>query len=314
MKKLILVAAIAAATSSAFAMEAMDESTLSETTGQAGITVYIAGDTAVGKDELSIGSLRYTDTDGLNGVSTATYTTAGQTTVAGYQSATPYNNKGTLQITGLKVNYDSMQLDIDVGSTGTLASARTGILLRQNVSNLSLDVGTISLDNGDHLAVGLNSPSNGSLGGIKLTNMSLGNGIDMLITPKSSASGLVITPLTNSTDMRVNFGYYDTDITGSDTLNVAGAVTVPVKAFGVKLTGDTTIDVVNATEGGTAGAGLKIAMGGMSATQVEIGNTNWLGAAGVSPTGGVNISGTDIGRIGINTLVVGASTITIRGH
>lgn len=60
LKKLILASAITAASTSAFAMQALDDETLAATTGQDGLTISLGTD-------VSIGALRIHDKDGLTG-------------------------------------------------------------------------------------------------------------------------------------------------------------------------------------------------------------------------------------------------------
>lgn len=290
MKKLILVAAIAAATSSAFAMEAMDESTLSETTGQAGLTISQSG------LNLTIGSVRYLDTDGL----TAAQQTAlgSPTATAGYTTA---NNKGVLAFNTISLGATTMDLDIDVASTGNVAGSRTGLILNQAISGLTFDVGSIKLDNGDHTsAAAPNAASNGSLGGFKLANLDLGTGSAFLITPKAGASGIVIESL-KSQNISVNLGYYDTDVNAAGTAGADGYVKLPTKINNLN-SGSITVDVT----GGATG-GLQLAMGATTIGSVELGNNG----AGNDQ---VMIGTTNIGRVGINTLSLGASTLTVRGH
>ena len=63
LQKATLAAAIAAAPFAAQSLEALDDATLAETTGQAGVSIDVTlGDTGV-----SIGSITYTDTPTLDG-------------------------------------------------------------------------------------------------------------------------------------------------------------------------------------------------------------------------------------------------------
>lgn len=64
LKKLILASAITAASTSAFAMQALDDEALSATTGQDGLTITLGTD-------INIGALRILDKDGLTGSNVA---------------------------------------------------------------------------------------------------------------------------------------------------------------------------------------------------------------------------------------------------
>lgn len=83
LNKLVLATAIAAATSSAFAMQALDDDTMSNTTGQDGLTITL-------KTDVTIGALRIHDKDGLTGSSALGTTYVG--TDAGRVNATGFNS------------------------------------------------------------------------------------------------------------------------------------------------------------------------------------------------------------------------------
>lgn len=93
-KKLILTSAILAASSSALAMQAMDDESLSSTTGQDGLTITLNSNTT----DLKI---TYVDRDGVTG--------------------TAYNNAGAVVIgdtaanTGVDISANGLTIDVDAG-------------------------------------------------------------------------------------------------------------------------------------------------------------------------------------------------------
>mgnify|MGYP000349314857 CR=1 FL=1 len=99
-QKIALVSAIAAAPFAAQAMEALDDSALGNTTGQAGVTI----DMSIGAAGITIGSLTYTDTD------TATDTDGGSV---------------VLQEIAIK-NITSLKQTIDVSEKGNLVMGMSG--------------------------------------------------------------------------------------------------------------------------------------------------------------------------------------------
>ncbi|MGH8493492.1 MAG: DUF6160 family protein [Moraxellaceae bacterium] len=125
LKKLVLASAIAAASSSSFAMQAMDDESMSAATGQDGLTITI---NSVALNNLDI---KYIDRDGVAGDAT-------------------YNNPGAIHIVGaggpgdgLSISSTGTTIDIDAGgNAGT--GAGTGGQLRINVA---MGATTVNLQN-----------------------------------------------------------------------------------------------------------------------------------------------------------------------
>ena len=133
-KKLALVSAIAAAPFAAQAMEALDDSVLGNTTGQAGVTI----DLSIGDAGVTIGSVTYTDTVGE--VSPGVSDNHGGQVVL--------ENISIKNITGLKQT-------IDVAGTGDLLMTMGGatVLTQTSIDANGDVVNGANLGSGDVLGV-----------------------------------------------------------------------------------------------------------------------------------------------------------------
>ncbi len=101
-QKLALVSAIAAAPFAQAELTSIDDSVLSDMTGQAGISIELSA-------EVSIGGIEYTDTDGLDGALVNAGKLSLNTIVLG--------GNGGSQVTGA---LDGIKIDIDVDDAGGL--------------------------------------------------------------------------------------------------------------------------------------------------------------------------------------------------
>ncbi len=151
-KKLALVTAIAAAPFAQAEMVAIDDALMGEMTGQAGITIELS-------TEVKIGSIVYSDTDGLDGAAVDT---------------------GLLNITGVRLGgsggvgtaLDGIKIDIDVDANDGLvihlgAKDMAGVLQGTNSVDFGLDVASVSLNSGVNLVSNVNIQ--GNLGPIDVT-------------------------------------------------------------------------------------------------------------------------------------------------
>lgn len=130
LQKLALASAVMAVSTGAFAMEALDDSTLSATTGQAGLTITMGTD-------IEIGKIRIHDTDGLDGI-TATHT--------GYGA---YSEDASIVITGVSVtSATDTSVRIDAGSTAAGASV-LHIEAALGATDIGLDGTVIGVAAGD---------------------------------------------------------------------------------------------------------------------------------------------------------------------
>ncbi len=144
-KKLALVTAIAAAPFAQAELVAIDDAVMSDMTGQAGISIELSA-------EVSIGSVVYTDTDGLdNG--------AGSLAITGIVLG---GNDGLGNVSGA---LDGIKIDIDVDDTDGLiihlgATDNAGVLTGSNSVDFGLSVADVSLNGGASLISGMSITGN----------------------------------------------------------------------------------------------------------------------------------------------------------
>lgn len=290
LKKIALATAIAAVASSAFAMEALDEETLSATTGQAGLTISMGSN-------LTVDHLRYTDTDGIDPVAAAA---AGWTpaVVAGY------GNRGTVDVANLSVSATNITLDLDVGTNvgadAALGGAddRTSLFVSQSITGLNISIGELTLDNDNVLR---NDSTAGfarrsaSFGALNLNDVTLSNS-KMRITPggATGSQGVTIANGGGLANISLDFAYVD----DGNTLSFGG-VTANAADQGINIVGldqgTTQIDVV--------AGGLQLTTGAMTIQSVQLGGST-----------GIQMAGQSIGQVALLGVTVGANTITVRGH
>lgn len=117
-KKLLLVSALTALASPVFAMESMDDSAMSEATGQDGIDIFTTLN-------ISGATLTYTDTNG-------------------FASTPSYANSGDLKVNGLGVT-GTVKMSVDVGATA--AGPEAALLLGINgTSALNISLTSITVN------------------------------------------------------------------------------------------------------------------------------------------------------------------------
>lgn len=207
--KLVLATAIIAASSTSFAMQSMDDESLSATTGQDGLTITL--DTAVSNIDLfwkDVGGFTGNTGDGSVLVSGLGVTGAGTVITIDAGSSAP-------GIAVLNVNVNIPTLDLDIGSIyvgdGTLydngvVPAAGAVLTINNTLNITnLDV-TAQLGNGATNLLALNGTlGTVTLGGLTITDQSAGGGGSIVLgtttidgvtltgtTVNATAGGLVI--------------------------------------------------------------------------------------------------------------------------
>jgi len=279
-KKLLLATAITTVSSASFAMQAMDEEALSETTGQDGLTITInPPDAGITTD------IVLHDEDGTSGI------TGGS------------NNSGAILFDGFVLNPSgtTSTISIVIDATGNTNADATATDPQLNI-NITLPASTVistgavfvADSNGVGVALGTNQKTvlanmNITLVGATLINMQLGGeraGDSMINVSTTIASGLSIT----------NFKLEDADDTGS--IN-SDQITIKNQANG-DLTADIGIDATS--------TGLQITLTQFgSGAGVNIGMTNvGLGADGTATN--------SIGDIDVLGLDLDGTTITIAGH
>lgn len=122
LKKLLLASAVAAASSASFAMEAMDESALAETTGQDGLTINV--DNA----NLALFDVLLHDKDGLGSTSTRSF-------------------DGAIKIDNIDVGQLDLTIEIDAGSDALTGTNNTLQVKVFNGTALTVDMGAVRVGN-----------------------------------------------------------------------------------------------------------------------------------------------------------------------
>lgn len=294
--KRLLASLIAIASSGAIAMEALDEQSLSDTTGQAGMNITItppAGGLAF--------SMLYHDTDGIPvaQVPGSTYTSAGAILVGNVPGTTGYNRFSLSNTSGWLFKVDS-------GAQGT-----TNALINVNLTSL----GSTTLHTGD-IRIGVSNAGTGLLAGGTLTNVIIQ---DTVIT--FGAGNLFNMQLGNEQQgsmMRLNASYPGgLTITNLNVVDAAGSAT----AGGIKV-GTVTIKDCGSASCATVGTNLATDLGldanasGLQLGFNSLGNTANSGAHIMLANITVgSLSGTTyLGDIEINGFNPANTTLQISAH
>lgn len=286
-KKLALVSAMFAATSGAFAMEALDEEALAATTGQDGITITLA--TQANLDVI------IHDKDGLTGVT-------------GF--GTSHTNSGAIVLEGVAISNGaggdaSIAIKIDAGASAAAASDAT-LNINITTGTLALSLGSLGVANSSReagtgwgydagtLASGLLNLGTLSMNGA-VVNVQLGNepSGDLIAINSTLTGGLTLS------NVALN------DVAGT----VSGG-SIRVGALSVTNAGGTALTVdlgINASATGLVvrvdqlGAGTgATAADGMAVTLADV----RLGSAAMATIGDIEIRG----------LNLNGDTITVSGH
>lgn len=318
LKKLALASAVLAASTGAFAMEALDDSALSNTTGQSGLTISLSTD-------VSIGRIRIHDQDGLNGAAVATGGSAVNTAYAAFEVATPDYDAGS--VTGGSIIIDKraggvagtdFALQIKTGSYAASATPGNAPTFTAGTTptELRIDTGHDGTDGILHIEAKLAATGillDGTRIGVGAGNGSGGITNDVLTFDRHTflnvgASTAYIDLASQPTG---DFLYTSVNTSGIElsSLNIldnAGGGQISLGgikitgAGGANITGDVSIGVNgNATP---ATEGLRITQS-MAPLDISL-NSVGLGAAGAPSIGAVYIDG----------LTTTANTIYIKGH
>jgi len=308
-KKLALVAAIAAPFSSVHALEALDDSVLSDMTGQSGVTIEL--DTKVTMD-----SFTYTD-EGSLVMSNIAF---GGASVAS-TSAEAWNESDRL---------DEVKIDIDVTAEGNLtihlgSTDLAGVLTDTNPLDFGLSVGSVGL-----------SGTNGTSQIASNINLAGVLGPQDIVIANNNANGLIVA----QGYFEVKDGGMNIDVAGVGVSNLTiGQDDNPfASATYTDKDGNAVAKAVNYTDQAAVGA----MTGGATtdASAVGTGDDNWAFYAvtistGTSATGvtdalvmsvdsfnvdiamdvGIgNGSSNNIGHIAMENLNVSGTTMTVYGH
>lgn len=279
-KKILLATAITAVSSSAFALEAMDEASLSATTGQDGLTVTITN------SDLAALDLIIHDKGGFTGRAF----------------------DGAIVIDNIDVGALNLTLDIDAGSDAVDGTNNNTLQIKAyNTTSLAVDMGTLQVANSGRDNAGgwgiQGTPKDvldlGSLtigattSAAPLLNIQMGNeqqGNWMRLNP-SFTGGLVITgmKLFDGTDATPTYGI------GIDTLTL-------LNATGTTTNLDASINV-DATASGLVLGIATLGTGGMNVRMAGVRLGDVVAATPATAIGdveivGLNLNGTSIAVIG----------------
>lgn len=269
-KKVLLATAIAAVSTSSYAMEAMDDSSLSDTTGQDGLIITVTPPAAG-----IVTDIIWHDTDG--------YTTR---TGAG---AVVIDNMTIDADSGIRLDIDASG-DVDNVATGNQAGLRIGVSLLGTTTISTGDL-SVAASNGVGAAVSNQTatilPSmNLTIGSGSLAEIFLGNeedGKSMINLNTTLTGGIDVTNFAiNDIDSSgsIAIGTLAIDDTGAANANLAAQVAVDATASGL---------LVTLTQIGT-GAGIDIAM-----TNVALGSATVMGDVEIN---GLDLDGTTINIVG----------------
>lgn len=303
-KKLALASAIIAASSSAFALEAMDDETLSATTGQAGITIEM-------NTNVQIGQLRIHDADGLNGVAVTPYdlnsdgdtADAGEADIyAGFKvGAVGADTGGSIVITGDGAGSDALTitsagpstLTIDAGNNGTNSLLHIGAAL--GATTIGLDGTRIGVARGDGVNAGALDQFTSFLSFNDDTVLNLG-ATNLNIDLGHQPSGHLIFGTVSMTEDGVTNNVIDLT-----SLNINhGAASIALGNIGIAANGGNTLSM-DVGIGVSATQGLYINTKNMTGLDVSLGSVA-LGTAA------------SIGAVYVDNLRLQDNTIYVRGH
>lgn len=294
-KKLALVTAMFAATSGAYAMEAMDEEALAATTGQDGITINLSTSAAV--DVIIHDKDGFTDPQG---VVAQDRLNSGAIVMRGISLA---------GVTGAVVGDALIQIDIDAGASAAAANDATlniGVTLGDALAgtNTRVDLGELRVANSAReggAGWGINAPTE-SATLLDLGTLTIGAGATLNIQLGNEPQGHLIV-----LDATLNGGLSLANVSLND---VGGAL-----SGGSISVGALTINDAGAGADLTTNIGIDATATGLVLTM------NQLGVAGVGAGTGIDLTmetvslgGSSIGDVEIVGLNLNGDTIRISGH
>lgn len=260
-KKLILTSAILAASSSAFAMQALDEETMSATTGQDGLSITINSSTISDLD------ITWVDRGGFTG----------------------FTNDGGVQITNIGMSLTNLDITIDAGNDGTTGSQlNIGFATTNNVV-VNLNNTTISV--GD--ATGVNTTNTTMASAVDIiqfggaSTITITGGLSGSIKLGNRAAGEHLMSL-NTTNP------FDVVLTGG--VNILASTGVGIGVGTVTVSGvdlSTNIDVTGGATGGLVIDNAGTTIGQVSLETVKLGDL----AAAAPDIGDVYLTGMTINSV-----------------
>lgn len=322
LKKLILASAITAASTSAFAMQALDDETLSATTGQDGLTITLSTD-------VTIGALRIHDKDGLSGV-------AGLPNGTFDPVAPTYGFSGYFDggLTGTSTAGDTNAIGTTTKDASIVITGGAGGITIQDTdlatngpTRLTIDTGAQAAGTDPVLHIGVAAqPLTIGLGG---TVISVRAG-DGSATPTAANNADILsfdvgtTLSLGGSTLNIDLGNQPTGhlIWGQSTLNEDATSGYVLELSNVNVLQGTT-NGIGLSDIGIAAAGAATSI--TSNIQIGVNNsglyitTSTVGGVGLDVSVGDIKLGTlatasSIGSVYIDNLRMGANTITVAGH
>lgn len=283
-KQLALTTAILAASGSALALEAMDDASLSSTTGQDGLTITIDQSDITGLD------ITWADRDGFG-------------------SASSYSSGGSVLIRDVGVNIDGLAITVDAGSlgAGTAAAGQLRIgVTTTGVTTVNLhDAANTNPGNGATIAVG--GAGAGSVVDNAVDIIRFGDGAAFTISSGVSAviklGNRITTVGSEEHFMELDTGAFNVALTGGivilDAVNSAAAgADVGIGIGNISVSNIVLSNDINVVEGG-----LQINTAGTSIGEIALENIVLGNQTTQASIGDVYLSG-----------LTANSVITITGH
>lgn len=277
-KKLLLATSIAALSTTSFAMQAMDEEALSDTTGQDGLTITVAN------ANLGAFNIILHDTDGFGGTVPRTF-------------------DGAIGITGIDVTSAlNMTIDVDAGSDA-LAGTSNALQVKIYGAAVTVNLGSLTVANSarDSAAWGITGTATtvASLGSLTIgATTSAAPLLNIQMGAEPQGAWMALKPVFTGGLSITGFALYDS--TGGGGVHGIGIGTLAMidTAGGANLTANMTIDAsatglnIGITQLGTA-AGMDVRMSavrlGVAASSPSIGDVEIVG---------LNLAGTTLSVIG----------------
>lgn len=293
-KKLALVTAMFAATSGAYAMEAMDEEALAATTGQDGITINLTTSAAV--------DVIIHDKDGFadpQGVVAQDRLNSGAIVMRGIRLGNAVDGGGNV------IGDALVQIDIDAGASAAAANDATlniGVTLGDvgTSTNTVVDLGTLRVANSAReggVGWGINAPTESAVL-LDLGQLTVGAGATLNIQLGNEPQGHLIV-----LDATLTGGLSLTNVALNDVGGALNGGSISVGAL--------TINDAGAGTDLTTNIGIDATATGLVLTMTQLGDaTN-----GVDLTmANVGLGGSSIGDVEIIGLNLNGDTIRISGH
>jgi len=288
LKKLVLASAIIAASSSSFAMQALDDEAMSAATGQDGLTITI---NSVALDNLDV---KYVDRDGIT-------------------SSTTYDNPGAIHIfgaggagDGLSVNMTTpTTINIDVGgNAGTGAGTGAQLLVDVTLGATSVNLQNVTIAVADAAATGSTTGADVSIlefGAGAALNIAAGGNVLVRLGDRGAAEHLI-----SMTSTLPGLTLTQMSIVDSSTTMGGGAIGIGSLALGT-VNASVGIDVV--------AGGLKIDTTGTTISSIALENVQLGTVDFVTGTGRNNAIGdVYISGAGVGGSIALDNVITVTGH